>query len=33
VFENRVVRRVFGSNREEILADWRKMHGEVLHNL
>jgi hypothetical protein len=33
VFENRVLRRVFGSKRDEVTGDWRKMHNEELHNL
>jgi hypothetical protein len=30
---NRVLRRIFGSNRGEITGDWRKLHSEELHNL
>jgi hypothetical protein len=33
VFENRVLRRIFGQKRDEVTADWRKLHNEVLHNL
>jgi hypothetical protein len=33
VFENRVLRRVFGPKREEVTGDWRKLHSEVVHNL
>jgi hypothetical protein len=33
VFENRVLRRIFGPKREEVTGDWRKMHNEELHNL
>jgi hypothetical protein len=33
VFENRVLRRVFGSKRDEVTGDWRKLHNEELHNL
>jgi hypothetical protein len=33
VFENRVWRRIFGSKREEIMGEWRKMHNEEFHNL
>jgi hypothetical protein len=33
VFENRVLRRVFGPKRGEIIGDWRKLHNEELHNL
>jgi hypothetical protein len=33
VFENRVLRRIFGPKRDEVPADWRKLHNEELHNL
>jgi hypothetical protein len=33
VFENRVLRRIFGSNRDEMTGGWRKLHSEELHNL
>jgi hypothetical protein len=33
VFENRVLRRVFGPKREEVTGDWRTLHKEELHNL
>jgi hypothetical protein len=33
VFENRVLRRLFGPNRDEVTGDWRKLHNEELHNL
>jgi hypothetical protein len=33
VFENRVLRRIFGPRRDEATRDWRKMHNEELHNL
>jgi hypothetical protein len=33
VFENRVLRRIFGPKRNEITGDWRKLHAEELHNL
>jgi hypothetical protein len=32
VFENRVLRRIFGSDREEVVGGWRRLHEE-LHNL
>jgi hypothetical protein len=32
VFENRVVRRIFGPEREED-GSWRKLHNDELHNL
>jgi hypothetical protein len=33
VFENRVLRRMFGPKREKVTGDWRKLHNEELHNL
>jgi len=30
VFENRVLRRVLGSNRDEVTGEWRKLHNEEL---
>jgi hypothetical protein len=33
VFENRVLRRIFGPKRDEVTVDWRKLHNEELHNL
>jgi hypothetical protein len=33
VFGNRVLRRIFGPNRDEVTGGWRKMHNEELHNL
>jgi hypothetical protein len=33
VFENRVLRRIFGRRRDEVMGDWRKLHNEELHNL
>jgi hypothetical protein len=33
VFDNRVLRRIFRSRRDEVTGDWRKMHDEELHNL
>jgi hypothetical protein len=33
VFENRVLRRIFGPKREEVAGDWRRLHNEELHNL
>jgi hypothetical protein len=33
VFENRVLRRIFGPKRDEVIGDWRKMHSQELHNL
>jgi hypothetical protein len=33
VFENRVLRRIFGPNRDEVSGEWRKLHSGELHNL
>jgi hypothetical protein len=33
VFENRVLRRIFGPKREEVAGDWRRLHNEDLHDL
>jgi hypothetical protein len=33
VFENRVLRRIFGPKRDEEMGGWRKLHNEELHNL
>jgi hypothetical protein len=32
VFENRVLRRIFGPRRGEIIGGWRKLRNEELHN-
>ena len=33
VFENRVLRRIFGPRRAEITVEWRKLHNEELNDL
>jgi hypothetical protein len=33
VFENRVLRRIFGPKRNEVTEEWSKLHNEELHNL
>jgi hypothetical protein len=33
VFENRVLRRILGPKRDDVMEDWRKLHNEELHNL
>jgi hypothetical protein len=33
VFENRVLRGIFGPKRDEVTGDWRKLHSGELHNL
>jgi len=30
VFENRVLRRIFGPKKDEVTGDWRKLHNEEL---
>jgi hypothetical protein len=32
VFENRVLRRIFGPKRNEVTGEWRKFHIGKLHN-
>jgi hypothetical protein len=33
VFENRVLKRIFGPKRDEVMGGWRKLRNEELHNL
>jgi hypothetical protein len=33
VFENRVLRKIFGTKWYEIIGEWRKLHSGELHNL
>jgi hypothetical protein len=33
VFENRVLRRIFGLKRDEVTGEWRKLHKEELRDL
>jgi hypothetical protein len=33
VFENRVLRRIFGPRRDEVTGDWRRLHNEELNDL
>jgi hypothetical protein len=33
VFENRVLRRIFGPKRDEVMGEWRKLHNVELYNL
>jgi hypothetical protein len=33
VFENRVLRRIFGSGRDEVTGEWRRLHNEELNDL
>jgi hypothetical protein len=32
VFGNRVLRRIFGPKREEVVGGWRRLHNEEIHN-
>jgi hypothetical protein len=33
VFENRVLRRIFGPKRDEVADRWRRLHNEELRDL
>ena len=33
LFENRVLRRIFGSKRDEVTGEWRKLHNKELSDL
>jgi hypothetical protein len=33
VFENRVLRRIFGPKKDEVTGEWMKLHNEELHIL
>ena len=33
VFENKVLRRIFGSKRDGVTGEWRKLHKEELNDL
>jgi len=33
VFENRVLRRIFGPKRDEVTREWRKLHNDELNHL
>jgi hypothetical protein len=33
VFENRVLRRIFGPKKDEIIVGWRKVLNEKFHNI
>jgi hypothetical protein len=32
-YENRVLKSIFGSKREEVAGGWRRLHNEELHTL
>ena len=33
LFENKVLRKVFGAKRDEVTGEWRKLHNAELHTL
>jgi len=33
VFENMVLRRIFGTKRDEVTVEWRRLHTEQLNDL
>jgi hypothetical protein len=33
MYEYRLLRRIFGPKRDEVMGDWRKLYNEELHNL
>jgi hypothetical protein len=33
MFENRLLRRIFGLKREKVVGGWSRLHNEELHNL
>jgi hypothetical protein len=33
VFENGLLRRIFGPKMDEVIEEWRKRHNEELHDL
>jgi hypothetical protein len=33
VFENRVLRRIFGSKSDKVTGEWRKLHNEELNDV
>jgi hypothetical protein len=33
LFENRVLRRIFGPKRDEVTGEWRRLHNEELNNV
>jgi hypothetical protein len=33
VFENKVLRRIFGPKRDEVTGGWRKLHNEELRDI
>jgi hypothetical protein len=33
VFENKVLRRIFGSKRDEVTGEWRRLHNEEVYTV
>jgi hypothetical protein len=33
VFENKLLRKIFGPRREEVTGDWRKLYNEEINDL
>jgi len=33
VFENMVLRRIFGPRRDEVMGEWRRLHNEELNDM
>jgi hypothetical protein len=33
MFENRVLKRIFGPKRDEVTGEWRKLHNEEFYDL
>ena len=33
MFENKVLRRIFGPRRDEVTGEWRRLHNEELNDL
>jgi hypothetical protein len=33
VFENRLLKRIFGPKRDEVTGEWKKLHNEELNDL
>jgi hypothetical protein len=33
VFENRMLRRIFGPKKDEVTGEWRRLHNEKLYDL
>jgi hypothetical protein len=33
VFDNKVLRRIFGPKRDEVIVEWRRLHNKELYDL